>query len=299
MARKTAAKAGLTIALLTTCSCSDLVGSPAAGDSAPLIAHQDAPQAPAIPPLETSAGDRKSFADTNRVLERLKGNETPFAAAIAKRCFGPSFKAITFDPPAVTPDGPPVVPVRYLLSETRAGRSDDRFDISFRTVEGDDQFRIVSAVPTDLPCPYRQWSWIPGLPATSTATPHALQDRLARIVAAADRFVVAQFTNGQLQVTADHGIAKADTLVDGNLRLHDFVPQAFEAVPSLQGITYSEFAKVRDPRGNTVTKKIGEFTISRARSRTIRWDAMTPRKLVNAVDKAWRAPGFHFDPGVE
>jgi hypothetical protein len=246
-----------------------------------------------------SDADRNALAETSRIWTRLKGSEERFGAAIAADCFGFPLKAVTLGPSRITPGQGPTVPVHVQYKELRDGKIDDSFDIALQSVEGDDQFRILSPLRTARPCPFLEWSWIPGLAPESTATPRALAGRLAAIVTAADKSLVAQFENGQLHVTMNHGVATADTLVDGNLRFDDFVPQAFDAVPSLQGITYSEFATIVDGKGHSETKKIGEFFISRSRSKSIKWQRMTPRQLVSKVDKAWRLPGFRFDPGVE
>ncbi len=298
--RSSATRAGLLLALFSSTSCGDLAGTPAGSDAPQTEASPLRVDAGARTPLpDTSAADREALAEVTRIWTRLQGNEERLRAAMVRYCYGFPVRALTFGTPRGNPGQRPVVPVHVQFQELRDGKIDDTFEMVFQSADGDDQFRIVNPVTRDHPCPFLEWSFIPGLPPASTATPKALQSRLARIVAQADKSLVAELSDGQLYITSNHGVATPQTLVDGNLRFRDFVPQAFEAVPSLQAITYSEVATVADARGHMESKKIGQFFISRAKSRSIKWDRMTPRKLVNAVDKAWRAPGFHFDPGVE
>lgn len=78
--------------------------------------------------------------------------------------------------------------------------------------------------------------------------------------------------------------------VDGPNTLKNNAAQWFE-LPEVQSVTVVEFAKYTDVRGNEKRVKVGEFTVSRARAKTINWDNVEPLNVLKVIDRAWMAPG--------
>lgn len=78
--------------------------------------------------------------------------------------------------------------------------------------------------------------------------------------------------------------------VDGPNTLKNNAAQWFE-LPEVQSITVIEYAKYTDVRGNEQRAKVGEFTVSRARAKSINWDNVEPLNVLKVIDRAWMAPG--------
>lgn len=104
-----------------------------------------------------------------------------------------------------------------------------------------------------------------------------------------------ELVNGRLVVTEESmGGNKFSSLqevgVDGPNTLKNSAAQWFE-LPEVQSITVVEYATYNDVRGNEKRAKVGEFTVSRARAKTINWDNIEPLNVLKVIDRAWMAPG--------
>jgi len=125
--------------------------------------------------------------------------------------------------------------------------------------------------------------------------PKTPQDRITKLVFETDSDASAEFKNGKLVVTKEHGNEGEwnQVLISGHVLLMGLARGGFGAIPELKSITVVEYASVNDARGNeTPRTKIGEFTLSRAKAKGINWPRVKSENVPDIIDHSWMKRGL-------
>lgn len=122
----------------------------------------------------------------------------------------------------------------------------------------------------------------------------AAQDaKLAEVMESAAKDAKYEVVKGRLIITdtaTNLGGQREDITVMGYLTLK-FVAEKWADLPDITSITVIENSTFTDTRGNEKAIKVGEYTVSRARAKTINWSNIRSENILKAIDKAWVAPG--------
>jgi hypothetical protein len=237
---------------------------------------------------------KRTLADGQQIAARIAANVDKVGSGLAS-CVGASqYKSAKLGTPALDPSGVVVIPAHVEgVDEGIFSKKDIAADlkVALRKDEGDDVIRLLNP-HEGWHC--TDWTYLPGLPPLDSASDVAIQRRLAAIVPSDDKTT---YKGGQLHIEIDDlGAEESASLVtiEGHSVLRDIAPQAFGQIPSLKGITVTEFATINDARGNPHHKKVAEFYLSRATNKKINWERITLGKVLRVVDRAWRAPGVAY-----